>query len=48
MSELVRETIQRLRATGVTPDPGPSVEEVTEIERQFGFSFGPEHRVQRA
>lgn len=43
MSDLVAKTLERLRLAGVRLEPGLSHAELTRIQRDLGFTFGPEH-----
>lgn len=44
VSDLVEQALERLRLAGVRFEPGLSDAEVTRIQRDLGFIFGPEHR----
>lgn len=44
VSDLITQSIQRLRAGGVQLDRGLSDEEVSRVQDRFNFVFGPEHR----
>lgn len=44
MSDFVEESLERLRLAGVRLRPGLSDAELTRIQRDLEFTFGPEHR----
>lgn len=44
MADLVARAVERLQAAKVRLDPGLSDAELSRIEDQFHFTFGPEHR----
>lgn len=44
MSDYVVEAIRRLRDVGVQLDAGLSERELANLEEEFDFTFGPEHR----
>ena len=44
MDDVVARTVERLRAAKVPLDPGLSDAEVTRVQEQLGFEFGPQHR----
>lgn len=44
MADLVARALERLQAAKVRLDPGLSDVEISRIEDQFNFTFGPEHR----
>jgi hypothetical protein len=44
MMDFVTRAIERLRFAGLRLDPGLSDTEVSRVQQQFGFKFGPEHR----
>lgn len=44
VTDLIAESVRRLRHAGVRLDPGLSDAEVSRLEDRLGFSFGPEHR----
>ena len=44
MSGLIAQSIERLRSVGVQFDPGLSDREVSRVQDEHSFAFGPEHR----
>jgi hypothetical protein len=42
--ELIERCVALLKARGVELSPGLTLEELAEVERRFGFEFGPDHR----
>jgi hypothetical protein len=44
VTDLVSESVERLRRAGVQMEPGLDGDEVAQIEEAFGFRFGSEHR----
>lgn len=44
MADLVARALERLQAARVRLDPGLADAELSRIEDQFNFTFGPEHR----
>ena len=44
MSGLIAQAIERLRSAGVQLDPGLSDREVSQMQVEHNFVFGPEHR----
>lgn len=44
MDDVVARTVERLKAAKVPLDPVLSDAEVTRVQEQLGFEFGPQHR----